>query len=251
MFAATRGSVFALAKGQQLFTASGTFTVPAGVTSISAVAVGRGGATPSGSTYGGGGGALSYSNAVAVTPGESLDVVIDTASSRVLRGATELLKAVVGAAGDTTGAGGAAASGVGDVRRSGGQGAGAFDGRGGGGAAGYSGDGGAGGIGYNPGASGAGGGGGGGGGGASSFASGGGGGGVGVLGEGASGAGGIAGGYRGDGGSGGTGGTVTPTGGAYGGGAGTLYFGSGTGGGGAVRIIWGLGRSFPNNAADV
>jgi hypothetical protein len=26
---------------------------------------------------------------------------------------------------------------------------------------------------------------------------------------------------------------------------------TGAGGSGAVRIIWGLGRSFPNNAADV
>ncbi len=61
------------APGQQVFTSSGTFTVPAGVTSICAVAVGRGqdGAAGDGMGTpgrGGDGGTLSYSNAISVTP---------------------------------------------------------------------------------------------------------------------------------------------------------------------------------------
>ena len=57
------------APGQQLFSSSGTFTVPAGVTSICAVAVGRGknGGGGDGDNYGGNGGAggtLSYANSI-------------------------------------------------------------------------------------------------------------------------------------------------------------------------------------------
>lgn len=84
---------------------------------------------------------------------------------------------------------------------------------------------------------------------------GGGGGGVGIFGIGSNGAGGInrssGNGDSGGGGSGGANGEV-PTGGAYGGGGGSRDTNTGAGGAGgvgAVRIIWGTGRSFPNNAA--
>ena len=64
-------------KSQEEFTVPGTyfFYVPAGVTSISAVAIGAGGVASSSYT-GGGGGALSYVNNVAVTPGEMLTVTV-------------------------------------------------------------------------------------------------------------------------------------------------------------------------------
>jgi hypothetical protein len=85
---------------EQSFTSPGTYTfiVPAGVTSISMVAVGGGGATfkpgnytggnalpftyntppgsGSGTYYAGGGGALAYKNNVSVTPGQTLTVVV-------------------------------------------------------------------------------------------------------------------------------------------------------------------------------
>ena len=141
---------------------------------------------------------------------------------------------------------------------------------GGGGAGGYSGTGGSGGTNphiypapANESQAGSGGGGGGGGGGGDA---GGGGGGVGIYGEGPSGAS-VAGVYsspnKGLGGYGGSGGgdgiRVIPVtspaanGGTFGGGgAGSLYGGAGGGAGGAVRIIWGLGRAYPNtNTANV
>ena len=63
--------------GQQVYTTAGTytFTVPAGVASISMVAV-AGGAGSTLSTQGGGGGSLSYKNNVPVTPGEQFTVVV-------------------------------------------------------------------------------------------------------------------------------------------------------------------------------
>ena len=70
--------------GQQAWTTYGTYTwvVPAGVTEACVLCVGAGGAgggvptTQSDSAAGGGGGALSYTNNLAVTPGESLTVVV-------------------------------------------------------------------------------------------------------------------------------------------------------------------------------
>ena len=74
------------APGQQLFSSSGTFTVPVGVTSICAVAVGRGKNGGAGNGMGtpgkgGEGGTLSYTNSISVTPGESLTVTIATSTS--------------------------------------------------------------------------------------------------------------------------------------------------------------------------
>jgi hypothetical protein len=68
--------------GQQAYTTAGTytFTVPAGVTSVSTVCVGGGGggAIGDGSNYGSGGSGagLAYGNNISVTPGESLTVIV-------------------------------------------------------------------------------------------------------------------------------------------------------------------------------
>lgn len=159
-------------------TTSYTVTVPQGVTSIAALAIGAGGggggatSAATAAAGGGGGGGLSYSNSIAVTPGETLTVNVPNQSDNgglsgtagsagrdasILRGATTLLLAQggrgsAGVGGGTAGtgaAGGAAASGVGDVKQSGGAGgngnAANDRGGGGGGAAGYAGTGGVGG----------------------------------------------------------------------------------------------------------
>ena len=250
----------AAAPGQQVFTSSGTFTVPAGVTSICAVAVGRGknGAAGDGMGTpgrGGEGGTLSYTNSISVTPGESLTVTIATSTSgstgetTLKRSSTVLLAARAG--GQTSGQANVGTSFAGGTTSapSGGYGS------GGGGAGGYSGAGGAGGN-YGGGSAGSGGSGGGGGGGNSGDYSGG-GGGVGLLGAGTNGTAGSGSGGGGGGGSGGAAGASGgsgSTGGAYGGGGGggNVDYAGGNGGGGALRIIWGAGRSYPStNTGDV
>lgn len=206
-----------------------SWVVPAGVSSISIVAVGTGAS---------GGGALAYANAIPVTSGETLTaekVEGGTGFYGLRRGTTWLCKA----ANANGGTGGSAIDCVGDVANSGGN----ATSYGGGGAAGYSGDGGSGGT---LGGNGVGGSGGGGGGGASDAGGTvGAGGGVGVDGEGASGAGGIYDGFpssaiNGGDGSGGIAGSL-------GGGGGDLR----DAGRGGIRIIWGPGRSYPNNAEGV
>jgi len=240
--------------GQVAYTTPGTYswTVPTGVTSVCVVCVGGGSR---------GGGGLAYGNNIAVTPGASLSVQVGSVgqaswfiNSSTLQG---------GGAGLTGG------TSTGSARTGGGAGGGATGGgigHGGGGAGGYSGTGGVGGNNTN-GSAGSGG---GGGGGASSQSligyGGGGGGGVGLLGEGSNGTGGSGAGSNpqgGGGGSGGSAGAAAPpgtnnggNGGGYGGGGGERnagYGGSdGAGAGGAVRIIWGLGRSFPStNTGDM
>lgn len=250
----------AAAAGQQVFTASGTFTVPAGVTEICAVAVGRGqnGAAGDGDATpgrGGEGGTLSYTNALSVTPGESLTMTIATSTSgstgetTLKRSSTVLLAARAG--GQTSGQANVGTSFAGGTTPEpfGGYGS------GGGGAGGYSGAGGAGGF-FGGGGS-AGSGGSGGGGGSAAAAASGGGGGVGLLGAGSNGAAGIGNGGGGGGGSGGGAGASGGTGsagGGYGGGGGggDINNAGGSGGGGAVRIIWGAGRSYPStNTGDV
>jgi hypothetical protein len=243
--------------GQEVFISSGSFVVPTGVTSVSAVCVGAGAGQTSGA---GRGGDLRYITALAVTPGESLTVEIGgTSGTRIRRSTTDLLVAANGSGtsgteGTSSSIGGAIGGGNGGVAGGGGVGA------GGGGAGGYSGNGGTGGNRTSTGVNGSGGGGGGGGGGDSGNSSrgnGAGGGGVGLLGAGPSGNGGVgaAWGNGGGGGSGGAngyaGGDVANEGigGAYGGGAGDET--SPTGGPGACRIIWGAGRAYPStNTAD-
>ena len=281
--------------GQEHWTASsGSFswTVPAGVTFISAVAVaggGGGGGANSGNIgpQGGSGGGLSYQNDIAVTPGETLTIVVGAAGpggnigqsgtnggdSEIKRGSTVLLEARGGvggrrqSSGDQPGGFGGSSLGYdggGDGGR-GGDGANNSAGGGGGGAAGYSGNGGSGGY-SNSNTGQTGGSGGGGGGGEADSVGSGGGGGVGVYGEGSSGgatgdlnSSSGTGGFGGSGGANGSihsGGSGQGDGGNFGGGGGTDEDDSvavgGTGGRGAVRIIWGTGRAYPStNTADV
>lgn len=248
-------------RGQAVLTSSTSWTVPAGVKSVSIACIGAGGSWGSSGDGGGGGGAWSSTNDISVTPGESL--TFESGSLfRVLRGGDVLVAAESGRANDGTpegtGQGGAASNGVGDVRRSGGNGG--TGGRGGGGgAASYFGDGGDGGNdGDNPGQAGnmsA-------GGGAtrSGFISGGGGGVDAKLLDTPNGRGGIVNsGTAKDRGGGGFGGGEngaqegatgsTSSGGNYGGGQGSN--GSQEPGMGAARIIWGEGRKYPDNSGDV
>lgn len=87
--------------GEALFSTPGTynFTVPEGVTSICAAAVGAGGngiqrTAFGGSWAGGGGGGLTYKNNIAVTPGQVITVVVaapvssSTATSTTILGLT-------------------------------------------------------------------------------------------------------------------------------------------------------------------
>jgi len=65
--------------GSQLFESSGTFTVPAGVTSVHVCCVGgggRGAPVVDQARSGGAGGACAYKNNIAVTPGQQITVVV-------------------------------------------------------------------------------------------------------------------------------------------------------------------------------
>ena len=263
--------------GEQSYTSAGAYTwvVPAGVTLVHVVSI-QEGETPlvstggSGTDHGGGkGGDLRYQNNITVTPSSSISVVVGLTPT--FNGSALTTVGGLGGA-HKTGDGnyGAAGSGAGGYKGYGGQGtgsgnsihAGGLPEAGSGGAsAGYSG---------TQGVSAAG------------------GGGVGLFGTGttaanpsssssASHARGGRGGSGGDFGKSGTSGTSTGTagdntpspytghgtpyhygggdGGDYGGGGGAEWdrqnLGSGAGGSGAIRIIWGSGRSFPDNAAAV
>lgn len=271
---------------ESVFTSSGTFTVPSGVTQVSAVCIGGGGGasgSPGTSLYsgaGGGGGGLAYGT-FTVTPGESLTISTgpggagasgtnpggDGSDSIIYRGstATDLLIGYGGGGGinggpgnTSSGTGGTSGNASGSEIDGGGNGGtgGSSNnnngGGGGGGAGGYSGNGGNGGIGNGGvGEGGNGGGGGGGGGQSAGGAQNNSGGGVGYSGEGSSGSGGSVN-NPGTGGSGGSDGSGD-LGGTYGGGGGgaeddTNRVG-GSGGTGVVRIIWGTSdnqRSFPS-----
>ena len=252
-----------------------TFTVPAGVTSITAVAIGAGGggdyfqgASTVYMATSGWGGDLSYANNIPVTPGETLTVHVgNTApgegswfyagfqnysptvgwageSSWIKRSdGTVILRAKGGNGGGTVSHSYNNDSNIGDVSYSGGSGTTSGTGGGGGGAAGYAGDGGDG----NPASStarlpsansGA---------GAGGMANQG-GGGVGLYGLGntatSSGDGGSGGGNAGSGGV----NAVGADGGLYGGGAGggTTFYNKGDSGQGAVRILWNGNASFPS-----
>lgn len=227
------------------------WVVPVGVSSISAVVVGRGQAGAQ--NKGGRGGDLRYVNNLSVTAGETLQVYIYNGSgsprlSRIRRAGVDLLVARAGESGTSSTIGGNIGGGDGGIGGN----------LGGGGAGGYAGNGGRG-ADFNAASATAGNGGGGGGGGARSNgidAAGGGGGGVGRLGQGsngAAGAGATPGGGGGSAGSNGGNGTTTPiaggNGGSYGGGGGatTLTSGFGSAGAGTVRIIWpGDKRFFPS-----
>jgi Putative Ig domain len=243
-----------LVPGQQNFTTAGTFqwTCPAGVSSVCVVAIG-GGRTRNG-VSGGGGGGLGWKNNIPVVPGVNYTVVVGAVGGASYFIDTATVAGLSGAAGTAGG------SRVGDGGGNGGNGGNGylngsfFAGGGGGGAGGYISNGGNGAAYSNNGLSGTVGSPGGGGGGLQSISStspGGRGGGVGIRSDGATntGAGGAVG--------------LSFTTAAFpgGNGSGSVPYGAGAGGGsygalqdavsGAVRIIWGPGRSYPDNAADV
>ncbi len=228
-------------------TGVGNWEVPAGVTKVCVVLVGAGGYS---SRYGGSGagGALAWANEISVTPGALMPYEVGECFNTSFT-TTTMFGITVGKGGtrsgpyDGGGNGGSGSAG----------GGGSWSAGGGGGAGGYTGDGGNGKNGFNTSQapSGAGGGGGGGNGDTADGSNGYGGfgGGVCLYGEGASGVGGS--GYGGS----GTDGSRNVPGGNnndYGrGGRGTNNSGHNLyaqGGDGAIRIIWGAGFSFPNNA---
>ena len=243
------------ASGSVVFDNPGTYSwvAPAGVTSVSIVAVGAG--FMRGGVCAGGGGALGYQNNITVTPGTAYRITVAKRGNPSSYGTSTSI--VIGG---TTYSAGSASFGTGGSTRvnmagGGNGGQGSFTGccgGGGGGAGGYSGNGGNG----RPysgsptaGTAGTGGAGGGGGrAGASPDERQGGGGGVGLFGEGASGA---VGGFGGSGGANATYANGPSMGGNYGGGGGT---GNGDGccsyvnkGSGALRIVWpGNTRTFPS-----
>jgi len=252
--------------GSTIFADTGptSWVVPPGVTSISIVAVGHGGASKGCASPrcigGGGGGALVYRNNIAVSAGQTYTIAAGYANPTTVKlCASFIISAATGTKASLVGGAGGVYS---NANLYGGTGGGGSGGAGGGGwctigsgagAGGYSGTGGNG-QGYyypNSQAASAGSGGGGGGGRYGSCA-GSGGGGVGLFGQGTSGAAGTSGG--GGGGSGGISGTSGSNyggvGGAYGGGGGAGRSGGAGGASGAVRIVWpGFGmatRQFPS-----
>jgi len=251
--------------GQQAYTTVGTYTwvVPAGVDSVSVVAVGGGGRNF------GQGGSLRYGNGISVTAGASITVVVGDGGTNQQQSSpngdgknSSFGTNVVAAGGGAGNSDLTAANSVSGASTSGGGNGGTGANKGGGGAGGYSG---AGGYGGQAGAGGGGGGGGDWGHNGITYTGPGGGGGVGIMGEGSNGSGGgtNAGGGGGSGGqSGGTGwaagapnyDTHAGTAGDYGGAVGyaSSTSASGPGGQGAVRIIYGTNRSFPStNTGDL
>ena len=246
--------------GEQVYPNSGTFSwaCPPGVTTISVVAIGGGGSFPSGVTNanGSGGGGLGWKNNISVTPGQSYDIQVGSGSGGTA-GETWFKSAggtilVQGSHGSRETGGGFIGDGGGNGGNGGldGGGSGWFWGGGGGAAGGYTANGANGGgdgqVGFD-GNGGSGGGGGGGGTGFNTHTAGGGGGGTGLYGTGTNGAGGAAGTGVGNGGLGGFG-SDDNSGNNYGGGNGrdvnNLTFGYP----GGLRIIWGGGSSYPDNA---
>lgn len=247
-----------LVTGQAIFTVNtpggtGTsptnfiWTVPEGVTSISAICVGAGGRSFGGSVMAGGGGALAYANNISVFPGQTIYISVGHGlgttqnygrASKIMAGVCEVTGGADSTSSSANNYAGAVVYGTGGRGGMGGRGTTASPG-GGGGGGGYSGGNSTGGgqgaaAGNTTGKTATGGTGGAGGGGNA----GGNGGGVGIFGVGSNGG---AGGGAGSGGSGST----------YGGGAGSSYSSpAGTiraGGHGVVRIVWpGSTRQFPS-----
>ncbi len=259
---AASNSVTPPISSSQSYTSSGQYTwvAPAGVTSVSVVAIGRG--NGANGTKGGAGGGLGYKNNIAVTPGSSYSVGVGYSSCGSFFCSIALVR---GRNATVCGGCGVGGTYVGDGGGNGGN----TTSYGGGGAGGYSGNGGAGSTSsyQASGSAGSGGGGGGGGSRGGNGSAGGGGGGTGLFGQGSNGAAGVggdgvcggAGGGGGGGSSGGSGGNAIINnscqysssaggGGTYGGGAGGAQYGSSTcGNSGAVRIVWpGNTRTFPS-----
>lgn len=134
--------------GEVSFTTPGTFTfvVPAGVTRISAVAIGAGASGYySWANSAGAGGALAWANNIAVTPGQSISVTVPPAVTGAASGAAAVVGSFFSAQGGTHGSTGTRATFVsGTVVASGGLGGLCSQNGygGGGGAGGYTGNGG-------------------------------------------------------------------------------------------------------------
>jgi len=137
----------------QVFNASGTFTVPAGITSIKVEAWG-GGAGGSTGYGGGGGGAFAGSNTLTVTAGATYTVTVGNGGAALNDGTNSSFGTLIVAAGGGTGGagntGGTVAGSTGAIRFAGGNGANGSS-NGGGGGGGSAGAGGAGGNGTNTG----------------------------------------------------------------------------------------------------
>ena len=258
--------------GEAFFDTSGahTWTAPAGVTSVSVVAIGGGGGGGQGTSGepGGGGGGLGWKNNISVTAGQTYNLNVGAAgvssnTTGTNGGDSYFIDTTTvkggGGGGSTGSSHGTGGTYVGDGGGNGGDGGPQHgDGGGGGGAGGYSGNGGAGGPNETNGYDGSGGG--GGGGSSSESAPYNGGGGVNPYGEGTSGVGGTvnttSANEFGKGGSGGEDGTNDGVylghGGKYGGGGGgsdSSYSADRSKGAvGCVRILWGTNRSFPSTS---
>jgi hypothetical protein len=276
--------------GTNVGTGTFSWTAPTGVTSVNVVAVGGGSSGGQSWSYAAGsGGGLGWKNNITVVPGQTYTVRVGRGPSYSngdnYGGASFFINTstVAGGGGTHASFGGQDYAvgtrngyGGGYVGDGGGQGGNADNYQGGGGAGGYTGRGGNQYSGYQPSPTDSGGG--AGGGYYSSTYGSGAGGGVGLTGRGTTGSGGYYmynpfQGYNntysyGSGGAGGSGGNnggygenpfsstgnYGPAGGTYGGGGGgpgSSGWPGGAGGQGGVRIMWGGGRSFPNNAADV
>lgn len=116
---------------QDIFTASGSWEAPAGVTSVDVECWGAGACGGSGETRkGGGGGAYSKKLSISVTPGNSYTVVVGQSGTPVknaegANGGDSYfidVSTVLAKGGGGNGIGGQASSGVGDIKYSGGNG---------------------------------------------------------------------------------------------------------------------------------
>jgi len=131
----------------QIFTTSGTFTVPAGVTSVKIEAWGSGAGGNKQIFRGGGGGAFAGNNSLSVTPGTQYSVNVGSgpaAGSGADGQNSSFGTTLVVAAGGTVGTGGQASNSTGTIRFNGGNGGSSTSGggAGGGGGGGTGGDGG-------------------------------------------------------------------------------------------------------------
>ena len=79
-------TVVTVSHGRQVFTSSGTFSVPNGITSINIFAVaggGGGGKSPNNAYggHGGNGGYISYKNGISVSPGQQVSIIVGAGGS--------------------------------------------------------------------------------------------------------------------------------------------------------------------------
>ena len=142
-------AAFSQITSPQIFTTSGPFTVPPGVTTIKVEAWGGGAAGNDGANRGGGGGAFAGINEIPVTPGQIYTVTVGQGGAASGgNGQASSFGTLVVAAGASGGSGGTVAGSTGTIRYAGGNG-GTSSGNAGAGGGGSAGAGGAGGVGGN------------------------------------------------------------------------------------------------------